>query len=92
MSEAALFSSPPEVPITAFKANPIAYADTGAIVLVHNRPRMRVVPIHPGDPVLIDDVKARLRVLNALVDEEAAVLERAELARERRQDLLDEAR
>ncbi|REJ04776.1 hypothetical protein DY023_12745 [Microbacterium bovistercoris] len=66
----------PQVPISVFKANPVAYADTGVVVMVHNRPRMRVVPIvRASDPELAA-VKARLRLLNALVDPDAVRSER----------------
>lgn len=83
--------SVPEVPISAFKANPIAYADSGAVVLVHNRPRMRVVPIPPTGEHSIAEVRARLRLLNALVEPDLADAERRRLAAERA-DLLDEPR
>jgi hypothetical protein len=80
------------VPISVFKANPIAYADTGAVVMVHSRPRMRVVPIAVEDPPRTEGVKARLRILNALLDSGAADEERAALASERDADLRSEAR
>lgn len=82
----------PEVPISTFKANPIAYADSGAVVMVHNRPRMRVLPILAADALSIMEIKTRLRLLNTLLDADVVEDERRELAAERDQDLLDEAR
>lgn len=82
----------PEVPISTFKANPIAYADSGAVVMVHNRPRMRVLPILSADAPSIMEIKTRLRLLNTLLDAGLVEVERRELAAERDQDLLDEAR
>lgn len=82
----------PEVPISTFKANPIAYADSGAVVMVHNRPRMRVLPILAADAPSIMEIKTRLRLLNALLDADVVDAERRELAAERDDDRLDEAR
>lgn len=82
----------PEVPISTFKANPIAYADSGAVVMVHNRPRMRVLPILSADAPSVMEIKTRLRLLNTLLDADVVDAERRELAAERDQDLLDEAR
>lgn len=82
----------PEVPISAFKANPIAYADSGAIVLVHNRPRMRVVPIAAASAPSIAEVKVRLRLLNTLLDADLADAEQSRLAAERDADRLEEPR
>lgn len=82
----------PEVPISTFKANPIAYADSGALVMVHNRPRMRVLPILAADAPSIMEIKTRLRLLNALLDADVVDAERRELAAERDDDRLDEAR
>jgi hypothetical protein len=90
-----MFAAPetvPEVPISAFKANPIAYADTGAVVMVHNRPRMRVVPIVAPDAPSILEIKTRLRLLNTLLDAELVEQERRDLAAERDNDRLDEPR
>ena len=84
--------TPPEVPISTFKANPIAFADSGAVVLVHNKPRMRVVPIPQPGGQNVADVKSRLRLLNTLVDSDLADAERRTLAAERDADLLDEPR
>lgn len=84
--------SVPQVPISAFKANPIAYADSGAVVLVHSRPRMRVVPIPAADAPSILEIKTRLRLLNALLDAELVAAERRELAAERDADTWDDAR
>ncbi|UJP11181.1 hypothetical protein L2X99_06375 [Microbacterium sp. KUDC0406] len=84
MSDAAVHE--PRVPISVFKANPVAYADTGAVVLVHNRPRMRVVPIVSASDPELAAVKARLRLLNALIDSDAVKEEREELARDRDRD------
>lgn len=81
----------PEVPISAFKANPIAYAETGAIVMVHNRPRLRVLPIVAADVPIIAEVKTRLRLLNELIDPDAAAIEQRELSVERDADRLGEA-
>jgi len=83
----------PEVPISTFKANPIAYADSGAVVMVHNRPRMRVLPILAADVPSIMEIKTRLRLLSTLLDADVVEAERRELAAERDTDLLlDEAR
>lgn len=84
--------NPPEVPISVFKANPIAYAESGAIVMVHNRPRLRVVPIRTEDVPSIAEIQTRLRLLNTLLDPAEVAAERAELARERDADLLGEPR
>lgn len=82
----------PEVPISTFKANPIAYADSGAVVMVHNRPRMRVLPIVAADSPSIIEIKTRLRLLNTLLDAGLVEDELRELAAERDADRLDEAR
>lgn len=82
----------PEVPISAFKSNPIAYADSGAVVLVHNKPRMRVVPIPQAGEQTVAEVKARLRLLNSLLEDELVQEERRRLAAERDADLVDEPR
>ena len=82
----------PEVPISTFKANPIAYADSGAVVMVHNRPRMRVTPIIAADASSLLEIKTRLRLLNTLLDADVVDAERRELAAERDADRLDEAR
>lgn len=84
--------SPPEVPISAFKANPIAYADSGAIVMVHNRPRMRVTPIAATNAPSIAEIKVRLRLLNSLIDADLAGAERDRLAAERGADRLEDPR
>lgn len=84
MSDAAVHE--PQVPISVFKTNPVAYADTGAVVMVHNLPRMRVVPIAGASDPELAAVKARLRLLNALVDPGAVIQEREELARDRDRD------
>ncbi|OJV96366.1 MAG: hypothetical protein BGO47_04455 [Microbacterium sp. 67-17] len=81
----------PQVPISVFKANPIAYATTGAVVMVHNKPRLRVVPIAADPDATLAEVKARLRVLNALIDQADADDERRALAAERDADLLEDA-
>ena len=73
----------PEVPISTFKANPIAYADSGAVVMVHNRARMRVVPIITPDAPSVTDIKTRLRLLNTLHDAELVAQERRDLAADR---------
>ena len=83
---------PPEVPISTFKANPIAYADSGAVVMVHNRPRMRVLPIVAANSPSIIEIKTRLRLLNSLLDAGLVEDELRELAAERDADRLDEAR
>ena len=90
MSETA--PNPPEVPISTFKANPIAYADSGAVVLVHHKPRMRVVPIREAAASDLAAVKARLRLLNALADPDLVDEERRRLAAERDADVQDEPR
>ena len=82
----------PEVPISTFKANPIAYADSGAVVMVHNRPRMRVLPIVAANSPSIIEIKTRLRLLNSLLDAGLVEDELRELAAERDADRLDEAR
>lgn len=82
----------PEVPISTFKANPIAYADSGAVVMVHNRARMRVVPIVAPDAPSIVEVKTRLRLLNALHDVDLVAQERSDLAAARDADLQDSPR
>lgn len=83
---------PPEVPISTFKANPIAYADSGAVVMVHNRARMRVLPIVAADNASIIEIKTRLRLLNSLLDESLVEDELRELSAERDADRWDEAR
>jgi len=83
---------PPEVPISVFKTNPIAYAETGAVVMVHNQPRLRVLPILNADAPSIVEVKTRLRLLNELIDMDAAATEQRELAEERANDILGEPR
>lgn len=82
----------PEVSISAFKANPIAYAATGAVITVHNRARMRVIPLTDDVEQPVAEVKARLRLLNALVDDAETEEERSEIARERDRDRLDAPR
>lgn len=81
----------PEVPISTFKANPIVYADSGAVVMVHNRPRMRVLPILAADAPSILEIKTRLRLLNTLLDAGLVDDERRALSAERDADRLDEA-
>jgi len=82
----------PEVPISVFKANPAAFADTGAVVLVHGQPRLRVTPIAMPSAPSIAEVKTRLRLLNELVDPVLAEAEARELARERDADVQDTPR
>lgn len=82
----------PEVSISTFKANPIAFADTGAVVMVHNRPRMRVLPILDPDAPSILEIKTRLRLLNTLLDSGLVDDERRRLATERDDDPIDEPR
>jgi len=55
--------------------------------MVHNEPRLRVVPIPDAAAPVIAEVKTRLRRLNALIDPADAATERDELARERDADL-----
>ncbi len=81
----------PEVPISVFKVNPIAYAETGALVMVHHKPRLRVVPVIAADASAVEGVKTRLRLLNALTDQAAAEDELAELTRERDRDTQEPA-
>lgn len=81
----------PEVPISTFKANPIAYAETGALVMVHNRPRMRVLPVVASDAPSVIEVKTRLRLLNELIDPAVADAEQRDLAAERDAERLGEA-
>lgn len=81
----------PHVPMSVFKANPSAYSASGALVMVHNRPTLRVLPASQGVSPRLDEIKAELRLLNDLVDHEAAQQEMAELAAERDADRLGEA-
>lgn len=82
----------PEVPISTFKANPIAYADSGAVVMVHNRARMRVVPIVAPDAPSLIEIKTRLRLLNALHDVDLVEQERRDLAAARDADVQSDPR
>ncbi|WP_165310818.1 type II toxin-antitoxin system VapC family toxin [Microbacterium protaetiae] len=71
-----------------FKANPSAYAESGALVTVHNRPRLRVVPIVSDDPERLTEIKARLRLLGALASPDEVERERRALAADRDADRL----
>lgn len=82
----------PEVPMSVFKANPSAFAETGAIVTVHNRPRLRVVPLPDDEPEQLAAIKTRLRLLSALLPPEAIEEERRALSADRDADRLGEAR
>jgi len=82
----------PEVPMSVFKANPSAFAETGAIVTVHNRPRLRVVPLPDDEPEQLAAIKTRLRLLSALLPAEVIEEERRALAADRDADRLDDAR
>jgi len=78
--------------MSVFKANPSAFAETGAIVTVHNRPRLRVVPLPDDEPEQLAAIKTRLRLLSALPPAEVIEEERRALAADRDADRLDESR
>jgi hypothetical protein len=60
-------NSLPRVPISAFKANPAHYLETGALVTTHGHVRAAFVPVddEAADPAL-DTVKAQLKLLTRM--------------------------
>lgn len=83
----------PQVAISAFKANPARYLETGALVTAHGHIRAAFVPLdeEPADSGL-DAVKAQLSLLGRMTDPEDVAEELRELRAARDADRLGPAR
>lgn len=84
----------PRVSISSFKANPVRYIESGALITNHGHVRAAFVPVLDDEGARTDlqDVKAQLLLLSSLRDPEHVAEELRELSRSRDGESIGPAR
>ncbi|HEY5223635.1 MAG TPA: hypothetical protein VIJ18_11390 [Microbacteriaceae bacterium] len=78
--------------MSRFKANPAAFAEHGAVVTVHGRPKMVLTPVDHADAPNLDSIKGQLKLLAQLQVPQEVEQELERLSRSRDQDVVGDAR
>ncbi|TAM71837.1 MAG: hypothetical protein EPN48_00055 [Microbacteriaceae bacterium] len=77
--------------MSRFKVNPAAFAEAGAVVTVHGRPKMILTPVGHADAPNLDSIKGQLKLLAQLQEPQEIEQELERLSRTRDQDVVGKA-